>query len=543
MTGRARGSRRILAGVLIAVPVIATSVGLYFARTHEVPVRGGVITEGVVIDSSNGTGFSLLPAFADAPPALDVASLLYRGLTGTGPDGRPRPGLATKWEVDAAVKKFTFHLRAGLKWSDGVALTSADALYTLRVLQDAALGRSQVGQAWSGVTAGAPDPLTVVYSLPAPSAGFVNLTRTGLLPEHTLKARTVASLRDTTDAPTSGPFRVRSLARDLVALRRNSRSFEPPWLDGIDLRLFTNTGAALQAFLAGDIDTLAGLSPADGSQVASAINRRLLSAGSFAYTELLFNQKQPALSDGKVRTAINEAVDRRGLIQGQLMGFGRLDASPIPPAITWAAASSRGLALDRGAAAKTLDASGWRRAGIGRIRQKDGVELRLHLTAATTGVYSRVARSIAADLTVVGVGVNLELVSDADLLAKLQARNFEMALTALDNGPDPDIYVLWHSSQSAAGGFNFSGMPADAFLDKDLEDGRFNYDIKTRRAAYLDAQKILRADQPAAFLYSPDLVVAFNNRLHGVRLNPAMETTGRYDFVSGWYLNTQRVWK
>jgi ABC-type transport system substrate-binding protein len=154
-----------------------------------------------------------------------------------------------------------------------------------------------------------------------------------------------------------------------------------------------------------------------------------------------------------------------------------------------------------------------------------------------------VARSIAADLTAIGVGVNLDLVSDADLLSKLQARNFDMALTALDNGPDPDIYVLWHSSQSAAGGFNFSGMPADAFLDKDLEDGRFNYDIKTRKAAYLDAQKILRADQPAVFLYSPDLLVAFNSRVRGVRLSPAMETTGRYDFVSGWYLNTQRVWR
>jgi peptide/nickel transport system substrate-binding protein len=506
-------------------------------------VRGGVITEGVVIDASNGTGFSLLPAFADAPPARDVASLLYWGLTGTGPDGRPRPKLATRWEVDAAVKTFTFHLRPGLKWSDGVALTSADALYTLRVLQDAALGRTQLGQAWSGVTASAPDPLTVVYNLPAPSAGFVNLTRTGLLPEHTLKARTVASLRETTDAPTSGPFRVQSLARDMVALRRNSHTVEPPWLNGIDLRLFTNPSAALQAFIAGDIDTLAGLSPADGSQVASTINRRLLSAGSFAYTELLFNQKQPALSDGKVRIAINQAVDRRGLIQAQLMGFARLDGSPIPPAIAWAAASSRGLGPDRVAASKSLDASGWKRARVGKIRQKDGVELRLHLTAATTGTYSRVARGIAADLIAVGVGVNLDLVSDADLLAKLQARNFEMALTALDNGPDPDIYVLWHSSQAAAGGFNFSGMPADAFLDKDLEDGRFNYDLKTRKAAYLDAQKILRADLPAVFLYSPDLLVAFNNRVHGVRLNPAMETTGRYDFVSAWYLNTQRVWK
>jgi peptide/nickel transport system substrate-binding protein len=411
------------------------------------------------------------------------------------------------------------------------------------VLQDAALGQTQVGQAWSGVTASAPDPLTVVYSLPAPSAGFVNLTRTGLLPEHTLKPRAVAALRDTTDAPTSGPFRVQSVARDRVALRRNSHSFEPPLLDGIDLRLFTNTSSALQAFFAGDIDTVAGLSPTDGLQVASAINRRLLSAGSFAYTELLFNQKEPALSDGKVRTAINEAVDRYGLIRAQLMGFGRLDGSPIPPTISWAAASSHGLGRDRGAATRSLETSGWKRPGVGRIRQKDGVELRLRLMAATTGTYSRVARSIAADLAEVGIAVNLDLVSDADLLARLQARNFQMALTALDNGPDPDIYVLWHSSQSAAGGFNFSGMPADGSLDKDLEDGRFNYDIKTRRAAYLDAQKILRADQPAVFLYSPDLLVAFNNRVHGVRLNPAMETTGRYDFVSRWYLNTERVWK
>jgi hypothetical protein len=38
-------------------------------------------------------------------------------------------------------------------------------------------------------------------------------------------------------------------------------------------------------------------------------------------------------------------------------------------------------------------------------------------------------------------------------------------------------------------------------------------------------------------------MVAFNNRVHGVRLNPAMETTGRYDFVSDWYVSTQRVWK
>ncbi len=520
--GRARRPRRVLAAVLLAVPVVAVGAGAYLARTKDVPVRGGVLTEGVVLDISSPGGFSLLPAFADAPPARDVAALLYRGLTRTGPDGRPLPELATKWEVDPGVKTFTFHLRPGLRWSDGARLTSTDALYTLRVLQDAALAQTQAGQAWGGVTAAAPDALTVVYSLPAPSAGFVNLTRIGLLPEHALKSRPVAALRDAIDAPTSGPFRVDSVARDRVALRHSRFSFEPPLLDGIDLKLYTSTAAAVQSFMAGDLDTLSGLTPADAAGVGSAINRRLVAAGSFSYTELLFNQKQSALSDIAVRQAIGQAIDRHREIGSALKGYAALDNSPIPPTISWAAAAQLGPAT---------------------VRQKDGKDLQLQLAAPNLDPYNTIARSISSDLAAVGVGVKLRLLPGTDLLATLQSRSFDLALTALDNGPDPDIYVLWHSSQSAEGGFNFSGMPMDPFLDKDLEDGRFNFDLKTRKAAYLDAQKILRANDPAVFLYTPDVLIAFNDRVKGVRLNPAMESSGRYDFVSSWYLNSNRVWK
>jgi len=508
-----------------------------------VPIRGGVITEGVVLDVSNPGGFSLMPAFADAPPARDVAALLYRGLTRTGPDGRPLPELAAKWEVDAGVKTFTFHLRPNLRWSDGTKLTSADALYTLRVLQDAALAQTQAGQAWGGVTATAPDPLTVIYSLPAPSAGFVNLTRIGLLPEHALTSRPVAALRDATDAPTSGPFRVAGVARDRVSLRRNRASFEPPLLDGLDLKLFTSTAAAVQGFVAGDVDTLAGLTPADAASVGSSINRRLVTAGSFSYTELLLNQKQPALSDLTVRQAISQVIDRRGEIQSALKGYAALDNSPVPPTISWAAAPNPGPATSTSSAGAALDRAGWKRPGPGRLRQKDGKTFQLQLAAPNLEPYSTIARSISSDLGSAGVGVKLRLLNGNDLLAMLQARTFDLALTALDNGPDPDFYVLWHSSQSAEGGFNFSGMPKDPFLDKDLEDGRFNFDLKTRRAAYLDAQKILRANDPAVFLYSPYVLIAFNDRVKGVRLNPAMESSGRYDYVSGWYVNSNRVWK
>ena len=541
---RARGAAAV--AVLLVALLILTAFGLYFLRTREAPVRGGVLTEGVVIDSTaggGGGGFSLLPGFADAPPSRDVAGLLYRGLTRTGPDGRPLPRLASRWEVDAGVKTFTFHLRPGLRWSDGARITASDAVYTLGVLQDPSLAQTQVGQAWGGVTVAAPDPLTVVYTLPSPSAGFVNLTRLGILPEHALKPRPVAALRDATDAPTSGPFRVDHVERDRVVLRRNPHTSEPAWLDGIDLRLFNSTTAAVEALLAGDIDSFAGLSPGDATRLASSLNQQLVRAGSFAYAEILYNQQQAALADPSVRRAVSWAMDRRRQIEGPLHGFARLDGSPIPPTISWAAAPETGTVFDRRAASRSLDAAGWKQSSPGAVRQKNGADLVLALAAEDLDPYSAVARQAVSDLAAVGVKVKLSLVSAQQLVALLQARRFDMVLTALDNGPDPDIYVLWHSTQSVPGGFNFSGMARDPLLDKDLEDGRFNYDVKKRRPAYIDAQKILRQDAVADVLFCPDILVGYNKRVKGVRFLAAMERGGRYDFVSDWYVQSQRVWK
>ena len=379
--------------------------------------------------------------------------------------------------------------------------------YTLGVLQDPSLAQTQVGQAWGGITVAAPDPLTVVYTLPSPSAGFVNLTRLGILPQHSLKTRPIASLRDTTDAPTSGPFRVDHVEHDRVVLRRSPHTFEPSWLDGIDLRLFTSSTGAVQALLAGDIDALAGLMPADAARVSGSLNRRLLRAGTFAYSEILFNQKQVTLSDANVRKAITLAVDRRHAIDTSLQGYGRLDGSPIPPTISWASAKDSGPTLDRAAAARALDAAGWKQARTGAIREKAGAPLELKLAAVDLDPYRSVARQVVSDLAAVGIRVKLSILTGQQVLAQLQGRNFDMVLTALDNGPDPDIYVFWHSSQAVTGGFNFSGMPKDAFLDKDLEDGRFNYDVKKRRPAYIDAQKILRQDAVADVLFCPDILV------------------------------------
>ena len=196
----------------------------------------GSSRRGVIVDGP----LSLLPPFATTQNSRDVAGLLFLGLTRPAADGRPEPALASAWEVDAPATTYTFHLRHGLLWSNGSPITSADATFTLSVLQSDQLRGSPAGDAWQGITATAPDATTIVYKLPSASAGFPALAASGLLPNKTLSGRPAAQLRDTLDAPTSGAFKVARVDRDIIHLQRNRRSPQPSLLDGIDIRLFTS---------------------------------------------------------------------------------------------------------------------------------------------------------------------------------------------------------------------------------------------------------------------------------------------------------------
>ena len=122
----------------LLVAVAGGSLLAYSRFSRADPLPGGRVSEALVLDGP----ITLVPAFAETPNSRDISALLYRGLTRTGADGKPVGELARNWSVDPSAKVFTFHLRPGLRWSDGAPLTSDDALYTLSVLQSDADARS-----------------------------------------------------------------------------------------------------------------------------------------------------------------------------------------------------------------------------------------------------------------------------------------------------------------------------------------------------------------------------------------------------------------
>ena len=69
----------------------------------------------------------------------------------------------------------------------------------------------------------------------------------------------------------------------------------------------------------------------------------------------------------------------------------------------------------------------------------------------------------------------------------LQERKYEAAIISWDQGPDPDPYDGWHSSQMGSAGLNLANF-ADAVADELIGLGRTRYDVAVRADAYRQFQ-------------------------------------------------------
>src|SRR6478672_12389905 len=72
---------------------------------------------------------SLNPLLAYEPQASNAFTMIYPQLVQYGPGLKIAPDWATSWEESKDGLTWTFHLKPGGKWSDGVPLTAADAVW------------------------------------------------------------------------------------------------------------------------------------------------------------------------------------------------------------------------------------------------------------------------------------------------------------------------------------------------------------------------------------------------------------------------------
>ncbi len=203
-TVRARGAQALAAlvfGASVLLPAAAPAVS-----ADPVVLRVGTTQD---LDSTNPYQTALVSGY-------ETFQLTYNLLVDFGPSLEPVPGFADSWQRSADGTSWTFHIRDGMKWSDGQPATSADACFSFQLDLDAIKAGDSVGLGYidpnvtdAGITkVECPDPQTMIAYSKDPSARILQ-TYVPILPKHIYGKDTYKTIADEKFTPPlvgTGPY-------------------------------------------------------------------------------------------------------------------------------------------------------------------------------------------------------------------------------------------------------------------------------------------------------------------------------------------------
>ncbi|GAG03532.1 unnamed protein product, partial [marine sediment metagenome] len=113
------------------------------------------------------------------------------------------------------------------------------------------------------------------------------------------------------------------------------------------------------------------------------------------------------------------------------------------------------------------------------------------------------------------------------------SKDFEAVLLGQEVDRDPDRYSLWHSTQKNYPGLNITSY-VDPRADRALEEGRKVTDRGKRKTHYLHFQQLFLEDNPAIFLYHPNLNYFVSRKFSGIDLSPVFIPADRFWNIREW---------
>lgn len=495
------------------------------------------------------------PLLAASQADLDLASLVFSGLTRLDDYGQPVPDLAESWDVSEDGLTYTFTLRQDVTWHDGEPFTAEDVAYTMSVLRDPEFpGPADLAAFWRTVETYAEGDHTVRFVLTQPLTGFPEYAGIGVLPEHLLTGVAPANLaEDSFNLSPIGTGRLRwdSATVDdedvaVVRLLPYDGFYDPERQVGLDevVLHFYEDGADAFRALGSEVQAMGDLTVEQLDAALESGNLNVYTARLPAYTAIIFNQaapeRLPFFQEDEVRQALTAALDRHGIVQTALPRQALVADSPILPG-TWAYNEMlQPLPYNPEQAAQILDDAGWERAG--GTRRREDTRLRFTLLVSDESDDQAIGEAVVEQWQELGVDAELEVLEPAELLERLQTieeengRDFDAALVQFGQGrlADPDPYPFWHESQVAEGQ-NYSGF-VDHDMSRALEIARKDPNGVRRAEEYQLFQQLFVERAAAILLYNPVYHYAVSCQVQGVDLALLSGPSNRFRSMPDWHI-------
>jgi peptide/nickel transport system substrate-binding protein len=496
-----------------------------------------------------------------------ITRLLYGSLVNVGPAmQQPGPGLAESWSVAADQKTWTFKLRQGVRWSDGVPFTADDVVFTWNdVMCNPECNRAtfelfRIGGKSFAVTN--LDDFTVQVVTPEVFSPFLEFFGSvAILPRHALenavKQRRFPFAYNTNTPPARiigcGPYRVKEVRPGrYTLLERNSEYWEAdrqgrrlPYFDEVMFTVCGGAGAELALLREGKIDACDAIRPEDYDQAKSASAQgrfKLLELGVGAERDFLwFNQNtgmgpagKPLVNPAKLkwfrnkkfRQAVSCAINRDRLVKEAYAGRAAPNYTfistenpkwnnPNVPRYGYELSKARSLLAEAGLAERNSD-------GVLKDAEGNAAEITLY-SNGENALRQKTAVLIADDLKQVGIKLVVVPLDFRSLVEKINITfDYEGALMGLGGGgtdPASQANVL-RSSEDLHQWFPRQQTPStdwEARIDSLMDAQMRTLDLAERKKAFDEVQAILAEELPMIYTVAPFAFAAVRSDVGNVQ--------------------------
>lgn len=430
---------------------------------------------------------------SDDKNRLSILANVVEPLVSRDAAGHIRSNLAKSWQVSDDGRQWQLELHDNITFSDGTSLIAADVVANLARIRDEDLG-GELGTAgvYQSYLAGAQidtiGDTGVRIDMPEPASELLDLLeRFPIMPEKHLGDAVSAA-----DIIGTGGYKLVDVTDDAVVLEASKTYWrDTKAIERLEFRAQADPEARVNALLAGKAHIINEVPLAHLPDVVQSA--RLVSLQSTVCVIVMFNLLSEAVSDARVRQALNYAVDSKALIKSLHQGYALPLYGPLLPLHAGFDSSISGYDYNPDKARRLLEDAGLS-------------EISLVLDAPTIHPHEspRLVKMIAQQCAEVGINLTVKLHEDRPAYAEMvraSASNVQDACV-FDSSPISSYRILrekFHSGVQGPWWLGYQNSTVDDAIDTIAKTTQ----EADKQALYSHIQQQIVRDAPWLFLYSP----------------------------------------